>query len=212
LGDRLTGTEDVRLDGKRVSLSTVGTGRHSAIAYHKPVGEVSSTQDDQDRRVVFSALPQLKQGRWISVGRLDINTSGLLLFTTDGDLAHRLMHPSFEIERCYDVRILGSLTEEQVDRLKRGVMLSDGAAHLDDIGPPRGTGANTWYRVVLREGRNREVRRLMESVEAVVSRLIRVSYGPIELGRLRRGQTRMLEQHELLALYDSVGMKPDGRC
>jgi 23S rRNA pseudouridine2605 synthase len=187
-------------------MAIVPSRQHTVIAYHKPVGELTTRQDGEGRRVVFDALPSLPRGRWINVGRLDINTSGLLLFTTDGELAHRLMHPSFEIQRQYDVRILGELSVEQIQQLKAGVTLEDGMARFESVGGGRGSGANNWYRVSLKEGRNREVRRLIEGVGGVVSRLLRIAFGPVELGRLRRGQSRILESDEAQKLYSAVGL------
>jgi 23S rRNA pseudouridine2605 synthase len=150
------------------------------------------------------------RGRWIGVGRLDMSTSGLLLFTTDGELAHRLMHPSYEIEREYAVRLLGDPTEQQLRPLVEGVLLEDGLAKVVGIEARGGTGSNVWYHVVLREGRNREVRRLFDAVGLAVSRLIRVRYGPVALGQLRRGETRQLTRAEIAALYGAVGLPVPG--
>jgi 23S rRNA pseudouridine2605 synthase len=202
LGDRAGAGDDVRLDGRRLHL---GAGQlplpHQVLLYHKPVGEVTTRRDPQRRPTVFERLPAPERGRWIVVGRLDVNTSGLLLFTTDGDLAHRLMHPSSEIEREYLVRVRGRPEAEVLRRLLRGVSLADGLAAFDRIvesearGERPGAAApNTSYRVVLHEGRNREVRRLWEAVGHEVSRLLRIRYGPIELPRdLRPGQWRVLD-------------------
>jgi 23S rRNA pseudouridine2605 synthase len=154
---------------------------------------------------VFDNLPRIKNGRWITVGRLDFNTSGLLLVTTDGELAHRLMHPSWEIEREYAVRILGKVDEESLQRLQDGVMLEDGMAAFASIQDAGGAGANHWYHVIVREGKNREVRRLWESQGVQVSRLIRIRYGPIELPRsVRAGHFQDLQQDEIKALYAVV--------
>lgn len=199
----------MRIDGRRIRLEAVPEpGEHSHIAYYKRAGEVTARTDDAgERRTVFAALKRPPRGRWINVGRLDINTSGLLLFTTDGELAHRLMHPSYEITREYAVRLHGEPSDAQLERLSTGVELDDGPAHFDTIERRGGSGANVWYHVTLAEGRNREVRRLFEAVELPVSRLIRVRYGPVELGRLHRGARRALQPAEVAALYAAVGLE-----
>ena len=185
LGERATAADAITVDGKRVELKG-GSGR--VLLYHKPVGELVTRSDPQGRPTVFSRLPP---GRWVAVGRLDLNSSGLLLFTDDGELANRLMHPRYEIEREYLARVQGAVDTE---KLKQGVHLEDGPAAFERIGLERaGDGANRWYRVALREGRNREVRRIFEAVGARVSRLQRVRYGPIELPPdLAPGQWREL--------------------
>lgn len=205
LGERLLGTEKVAVDGKPVRLPEGLEGTQGDILlYYKPAGEITSRSDPEGRKTVFDALPRPTQGRWIAVGRLDIATSGLLLFTTDGDLAHRLMHPSYEIEREYAVRLRGQLSGDQLQRLTAGIELDDGAARFDRIELMEGGAANTWYRVRLREGRNREVRRMFEALGITVSRLIRVRYGPVELGRLRRGGHRAATPAEREALYAAI--------
>ena len=156
---------------------------------------------------MFDALPRPPHGRWINVGRLDVSTSGLLLFTTDGELAHRLMHPSYEISREYAVRVLGAPDERQWQQLKEGVELEDGKASFDTVEPAGGAGANVWVHVTLREGRNREVRRIFDAVGLAVSRLIRVRYGPVALGKMRRGTSRKLEQQEVAQLYAAVRLE-----
>ena len=207
-GDRLFGQEKVLVDGRRVKLPSNGTDReYEALLYNKPVGEVTSKQDPEGRPTVFESLPQPSGGRWIAVGRLDINTSGLLLFTTDGELAHRLMHPRHEIQREYAVRIRGQLADDQLEALTHGVELADGRTRFEQIEPMRSGKANSWYRVLLREGRNREVRRMFEAVGVTVSRLIRIRYGPISLGRIPRGRHRFLEDGELVALSRAVGLR-----
>ncbi|MFP5344621.1 MAG: pseudouridine synthase, partial [Gammaproteobacteria bacterium] len=159
---------------------------------------------------VFDKLPPLRKGRWIMVGRLDINSSGLLLFTTDGELANRLMHPSHELEREYAVRVLGAVDKAMLRRLQQGVTLDDGPAHFDSIVDAGGEGANRWYHVTLREGRKREVRRLWESQGVKVSRLTRVRFGPITLPRgLHRGQHKELDEEQLALLLQSVGLQPE---
>jgi 23S rRNA pseudouridine2605 synthase len=209
-GQGVAGTEQIRIDGRPVSLAAA-TGRSTqrTLLYHKPVGELTTRADPQGRPTVFDRLPAIKTGRWITVGRLDLNTAGLLLLTTDGELANRLMHPSSEIEREYAVRILGAVEPAVIERLRAGVELEDGRAAFSALRDAGGQGANHWYHVVLREGRNREVRRLWESQGLTVSRLIRVRFGPIGLPRqLRPGRFRELERTEIDALYRAVGLKP----
>ena len=176
------------------------------LAYHKPTGEITSRDDPEARPTVFDELPRAPEGRWIVVGRLDLNTSGLLLFTTDGELAHRLMHPSYEIEREYAVRVRGELSNEQIESLLAGVELEDGTARFQTVGEMHPGSSNSWYQVQLKEGRNREVRRMFEAVGATVSRLIRTRYGPIALGRMRRGETRFLDNREIEALRRATNL------
>lgn len=201
LGDRIKLSDTVTLDGRPVTLRNTEDVGQRVLMYYKPTGELSTRRDDQGRPTVFDNLPKLRGRRWISVGRLDFNTAGLLLFMTDGELANRLMHPSFEIEREYAVRTLGTLTEEQIKRLKRGVRLEDGMASFNDIIDAGGEGVNHWYHVILKEGRNREVRRLLATANLTVSRLIRVRFGPIKLPRfLRPGKWQDLEKSEIQEL------------
>jgi 23S rRNA pseudouridine2605 synthase len=179
LGDRASPTDSIAVDGKPVTLSRSETPR--VLLYHKPVGELVTRSDPQGRATVFSRLPA---GRWVAVGRLDINSAGLLLFTDSGELANRLMHPRYEIEREYVARVQGRLSPEVLEKLRKGVQLEDGVAAFVSIREREGregTGSNHWYRVALREGRNREVRRLFEAVGARVNRLTRVRFGPLEL-------------------------------
>lgn len=211
LGELLSGGERVLVDGRPIDLSTDTVGRaHAHLAYYKPAGELTSREDPRGRARVFEALPRPQHGRWIAVGRLDLNTLGLLLFTTDGELAHRLMHPRYGVAREYAVRVLGPVTEAQLLGLRSGVELDDGHARFDSLERSGGSGRNVWYRVTLREGRNREVRRMFEAVGLTVSRLIRVRYGPVELGALHRGQTRTLSDSEVTALYDAVRLPGPG--
>jgi 23S rRNA pseudouridine2605 synthase len=211
LGQKVSGGERILVDGKAVEIVREAPASAAVIMYHKPAGEVCSRSDPEGRRTVFAGLPKLRGARWISVGRLDINTSGLLLFTTDGELAHRLMHPSREIEREYAVRLLGEVTEAMLGRLIRGVELEDGFARFTAIESSGGTGANRWYHVIIKEGRNREVRRLWESQGVTVSRLSRVRFGPIILERgLRPGRSRPLTDAEQRQLYRAAGLKSGG--
>ncbi|MBO8087472.1 MAG: pseudouridine synthase [Marichromatium sp.] len=209
LGDRATRADRIRVDGRDVRLQRQRDIERQVIVYHKPEGEVVTRRDPEERATVFRRLPRPKQGRWIAVGRLDINTSGLILFTTDGELANRLMHPSRELEREYATRILGEPSPETLAQLTQGIELEDGPARFDHIESRGGSGANRWYHVVLHEGRNREVRRLWEAAGLTVSRLIRVRYGNIELGRrLFPGNWRPLDEQELNGLLTLVGMAP----
>lgn len=205
LGDRVDEADRIRVRGRPVRLGASRPVR--VLAYNKPEGEVTTRSDPQGRPTVFERLPPLSQGRWIAVGRLDIATSGLLLFTDQGALAHALMHPSAGIEREYAVRVLGVVSEQALRRLAQGVELEDGVARFESLRDAGGAGANHWYHVVLKEGRNREVRRLWASQGLGVSRLIRLRYGPVELGRgVRRGHWRELTQGELAGLHTAAGL------
>ena len=206
LGDRISPDDRVFLDGKPLTRLHHAP-RRRVIAYHKPIGEVCTRQDPEGRPTIFQHLPRIQNSRWITVGRLDINTVGLILLTTDGELANRLMHPSSQIEREYAVRVLGEATDEKLQQLQQGVMLEDGMAHFDRILDSGGEGANHWFHVMLKEGRNREVRRLWEAVGLKVNRLIRIRFGNIELGRkLRPGKWRDLEADEMQTLLQHVGL------
>ncbi|QGU32138.1 23S rRNA pseudouridine(2605) synthase RluB [Thermochromatium tepidum] len=208
LGDQATRADRIRVDGHEVKLKPKRDSETQIIVYHKPEGELVTRRDPEGRPTVFRRLPRPKQGRWIAVGRLDINTSGLILFTTDGELANRLMHPSHEIEREYSVRILGEVAPATLERLTSGIELDDGLARFERITDQGGTGANHWYNVVLREGRNREVRRLWEAAGCTVSRLIRIRYGNIELGRrLFPGNWRPLTDEERTGLVTLAGLR-----
>lgn len=183
IGTRITGKEKVTLDNKAVLVIPSSAQTTRLLLYHKPEGEICSRSDPEGRPTVFDNLPRLAGGRWISIGRLDINTLGLLLFTNDGGLANRLMHPKYEVEREYAVRVLGEVTPETLERLQKGVRLEDGIGRFTQIVDAGGKGANHWYHVVVKEGKNRLVRRLWESQRIKVSRLIRVRFGAISLPR-----------------------------
>lgn len=207
LGDRLKPGDDLTLKGRPLKWEKFGVQPTRVLIYHKPTGEVVTRNDPEDRPVVFKKLPKLQTGRWIAVGRLDINTQGLLLFTNNGELANRLMHPSSEIDREYAVRVLGEVTAENLAQLKKGVQLEDGLAKFDDIQFNGGEGANHWYHVTVTEGRNRLVRRLWEALEFQVSRLMRVRYGPVFLpDGLGARQTHELTAKELDDLLTFVGL------
>lgn len=207
LGDRVDLNARIQVDGRPVPLHQTQLTKRRVIIYHKPEAEVCTRSDPEGRPTVFENLPSLRGQRWVAIGRLDINTSGLLLFTNDGELAHRLLHPSYEIEREYAVRILGEVTKEMLNNLRKGVMLEDGLATFSEIHDAGGTGANHWYHVILKEGRQREVRRLWESQGVKVSRLIRVRFGTIQLPRLLRlGKWRDLEPEEMAGLIKLVGL------
>ena len=183
----------MRVNGRLVNLR-FATRLPRVLIYHKPEGEIVSRDDPEKRASVFEKLPRVNGGRWINIGRLDYNSCGLLLFTTSGELANRLMHPRYGLEREYAVRVLGELTEEAAERLMTGVELGDGVARFQRLAAAGGEGANRWYTVTLTEGRNREVRRMFEAVGITVSRLMRVRYGPVALpSSLKRGQVRELE-------------------
>ena len=204
LGQRVGPEDRVARDGRPVRLA-FETKAPRVLLYHKPAGELVTERDPEGRPTVFARLPRIRGGHWVAIGRLDFNTGGLLLFTDSGELANRLMHPRHEVEREYAVRIRGELSEAQLERLTRGVQLDDGLARFDAIEPRGGQGSNRWYEVVLREGRNREVRRMFEALGATVSRLMRVRFGPFTLPpRLKRGQWLELEGAQLRDLIDSL--------
>lgn len=207
LGDRGGRHDDVRVDGRQIDLKDVGRTVR-VLAYNKPVGEVCTRTDPEGRPTVFEHLPRTKGERWVNIGRLDINTSGLLLFTTDGELANKLMHPSSGIDREYAVRVRGDVDEAMIERLKEGVLLDDGMARFTDIQYFDGDGQNKWYHVVLMEGKNREVRRLWESQGVTVSRLKRVRYGCIFMpSNVPVGTWVELAQKDVNDLYDLVELE-----
>lgn len=209
IGDRISATDRISLDGKPIKLDAALPTTIRIIAMYKPAGLICTRNDPEGRKTVFTELPPLTKGRWVNIGRLDINTLGLLLFTNNGELANRFMHPSGNIEREYAVRTLGVATDRQLTALREGIVLEDGAAAFSNILDAGGEGANHWYHVVLTEGRNREVRRLWESQGLKVSRLIRIRYGSYELPRKKRpGQCWELEQKEIDTLLQAVGMQP----
>lgn len=205
LGDRASATDRFELDGRPLELRIGAPEKQSTtpalLLYHKPVGEVTTRSDPAGRPTVFERLPPPPSGRWVVVGRLDVNTSGLLLFTNDGALAHRLMHPSFEVERRYLARVRGTPGPELIERLQRGVQLEDGLARFDAVQATGRSEGHSWYQVTLREGRNREVRRLFEAAGHEVSRLKRLAYGPWQLpDDLPAGRVRLAPPEETLQM------------
>jgi 23S rRNA pseudouridine2605 synthase len=206
LGVGVTKYDEVRVDGRPVRLSFTPE-LPQVLIYHKPDDEIVSADDPEGRASVFDKLPRIKDSKWIAIGRLDMNTSGLLIFTTSGELANRFMHPRYEVEREYAVRVFGELTDEQMDMLKQGIELEDGPAAFDSIIPQGGEGSNHWYQVILREGRNREVRRLFEAFQMPVSRLMRVRFGPVTLpSRVKRGGMLKLEAKQVIGLLEWAGL------
>lgn len=200
----------IRVDGKLIAAQPQQKNTCRVLVYYKPEGELCTRKDPEGRATVFTRLPKLTGSRWIAVGRLDINTSGLLLFTTDGELANRLMHPKHQIEREYSVRVFGQVTDEIVRKLKSGVQLEDGPAAFHSIKFTGGEGINQWYNVTLFEGRNREVRRLWEAVGVQVSRLIRVRYGTLSLPKgLPRGAWNELDLNSVNYLRKLVDLTPE---
>ncbi|WP_439858888.1 23S rRNA pseudouridine(2605) synthase RluB [Pseudomonas sp. MBLB4136] len=210
LGARVDLHDAIAIDGRLIKREEAAESVRRVLIYNKPDGEICTRDDPEGRPTVFDRLPRPKEGRWINIGRLDINTTGLLMFTTDGELANRLMHPSYQMDREYAVRVRGEVDEEMIERLKAGVMLEDGPAKFTDIKEaPGGEGFNHWYHCVVMEGRNREVRRLWESQGLVVSRLKRVRFGPVFLtSDLTMGRWREMSQREVDILSEEVGLKP----
>ncbi|SDH07273.1 23S rRNA pseudouridine2605 synthase [Pseudomonas flavescens] len=210
LGQRVDLHDAIAIDGRVLRREEAAETVRRVLIYNKPDGEICTRDDPEKRPTVFDRLPRPKEGRWINIGRLDINTTGLLMFTTDGELANRLMHPSYQMDREYAVRVRGEVDEEMIERLKAGVMLEDGPAKFTDIKEaPGGEGFNHWYHCVVMEGRNREVRRLWESQGLVVSRLKRVRFGPVFMtSDLPMGRWREMGQREVDILSEEVGLKP----
>ena len=207
IGARVGDSDLIEVDGKPVKAAET-SAQVRVLIYNKPADEVCTRHDPEGRPTVFERLPRLSGERWIIVGRLDINSSGLLLFTNHGELAHRLMHPRYEITRVYAVRVLGSVSEDTLTRLLGGVELEDGIARFVSIEDAGGTGANHWYHVTLKEGRNREVRRLWEAVGHTVSRLHRISFGPVQLPRsVKPGHHADIEPDVLTSLTQSVDLQ-----
>ncbi len=208
LGDRVGTNDEIKVDGRKLAKATFTGQTQQIICYHKPSGEICTRNDPEGRNTIFKSLPPLTNGRWINIGRLDFNTSGLILLTNDGDLANRLMHPSSGMEREYAVRVLGEVNNEMLQRLRNGVELEDGKACFTDIQIAGGKGANHWYNVILTEGRKHEVRRLWESQGIKVSRLIRIRFGPIVLPKsLRAGQHIKLDNSSQQKLLRAIVIK-----
>jgi len=205
IGARVGADDKIQIDGRPVGAGARGPAAR-VLLYHKPEGEIVSRDDPAGRSSVFDRLPKVKAGKWLAVGRLDFNTGGLLVLTTSGELANRMMHPRYELEREYAVRIRGRVSAADMERLTRGIRLPDGEARLESIEDQGGEGANRWYRIVVREGRNRIVRRLFEASRLTVSRLMRTRFGPVELPpRLTRGNYVELAQGEVRRLFAAVG-------
>jgi 23S rRNA pseudouridine2605 synthase len=209
LGLKVSAEDRISIDGKFIQQSnTKFTPSPKVLMYNKPEGQLCTLNDPEGRRTVFESVPKLRVGRWIMVGRLDMNTMGLLLFTNHGELAHRLMHPSYEIEREYAVRVLGEVAPSALTKLRTGVQLEDGPAKFNTLQRVGGEGANQWFHVTLNEGRNREVRRMFEAVGLTVSRLIRVRYGTVTMPReISRGRWEYMEKQQVTALAKTVGLE-----
>ena len=210
VGQKVGPGDEVRINGELVKVR-FAEPRARILMYHKPAGEIVTRDDPEGRPTVFEKLPNIGNGKWIAIGRLDFNTEGLLLFTNSGELANKMMHPRYEVEREYAVRVLGTLTPEQQASLTTGIELEDGPAKVEKLDDGGGEGSNHWYHVVIKEGRNREVRRLFEALGLTVSRLIRTRYGTVAMpSRIKRGQTLELAPEEVAAVLASAGMRPTG--
>lgn len=216
LGDRAQADDKIKVRDQLVKQSRLQVQATQVILYNKPEGKVCSRQDEKGRATIYEQLPRIINGRWISVGRLDLNTSGLLILTNNGELANRMMHPSYEMEREYTVRVFGEVSDDIIKQIKKGVQLDDGVAKFNKVSKMSGMqddeSMNTWYRVVLKEGRYREVRRIWEAVGVQVSRLHRVRYGEFSLPRsLRKGKSESLTWKQVNLLLRSVGMAEEAR-
>ena len=208
VGQKVGPGDEVRINGELVRVR-FAEPRPRILMYHKPAGELVTRDDPEGRPTVFAKLPSIGGAKWIAIGRLDYNTEGLLLFTNSGELANKMMHPRYEVEREYAVRVMGTLSDEQRQSLLNGIELDDGPAKVDRLEDGGGEGSNHWYKIVLKEGRNREVRRLFEALGLTVSRLIRTRYGTIAMpSRVKRGQTLELSPDEVTGVLTSAGMKP----
>ena len=209
VGERIEPGDELRIDGRKVSFQIEDEIRRRVLIYYKPEGEICSRNDPESRPTVFDQLPAIANDRWVMVGRLDINSTGLLLFTNDGELANRLMHPSNEVEREYAVRVMGEVTPQIKNNMLKGVVLDDGPAKFESFSEIGGEGINRWYQVVVKEGRNREVRRIFESQGLKVSRLLRTRYGTVILPReLRTGRWMELDKNDIDNLTKAVELKP----
>ncbi|QQV09865.1 23S rRNA pseudouridine(2605) synthase RluB [Acinetobacter johnsonii] len=209
VGERIEPGDELRIDGRKVSFQIEDEIRRRVLIYYKPEGEICSRNDPESRPTVFDQLPAIANDRWVMVGRLDINSTGLLLFTNDGELANRLMHPSNEVEREYAVRVMGEVTPQIKNNMLKGVVLDDGPAKFESFSEIGGEGINRWFQVVVKEGRNREVRRIFESQGLKVSRLLRTRYGTVILPReLRTGRWMELDKNDIDNLTKAVELKP----
>lgn len=212
IGDRMTYHDKILVDGREVKLAKSKSKETRVLLYHKPEGEMCTRDDPEGRPTIFESLPLIRNSRWICVGRLDLNTSGLLLITNDGELAHKLMHPSSQIEREYAVRVKGDVTGDTLDKLLNGIRLEDGWARFEQVTDAGGTGSNHWYHVIVKEGRNRLVRRMWEAMNLTVSRLIRIRFGNVYLpSGLKQGKHIELNEDELGLLFDFIGQISESR-